>query len=146
MITRDELDRRSGASAGGDERWLPLLTLAEFFDGNDDEESLAPNQWGDGRLPLAEIRLRLERLAAWEGVAWVRVELHEESVEDDVDWIAAEAVAVCTALVAEEVEDIVGADELRSDGVVEGYVYPADWFTDVPDVPEGHRVLSLVWD
>jgi hypothetical protein len=146
VITRDELDRRSGAADGGDDRRIPLLTLAEFFDGNDDEESLAPNQWGDGRPPLAEIRRRLERLAAWEGVAWVRVELHEESVEDDGDWIVAEAVAVCTTLVTEEVEDLVGADELQADGVVEGYVYPAPWFTDVPDVPAGHRVLSLVWD
>ncbi|MEL7975069.1 hypothetical protein AAG589_04340 [Isoptericola sp. F-RaC21] len=146
MITRDELDRRSGAAGGGDDRNLPLLTLAEFFDGNDDEESLAPNQWGEGRPPLADVRRRLEHLAAHDGVAWVRVELHEESVEDGVDWIAAEAVAVCTTLVPEEVEDLVGADELQADGVVAGYVYPEDWFSEVPEVPEGHRVLSLVWD
>jgi hypothetical protein len=145
VITREELDRRSGA-ADGDARSLPLLTLAEFFDDNDDEESLAPNQWGEGRPPLAEVRQRLEHLAARDGVAWVRVELHEESVEDDAGWIAAEAVAVCTTLVPEEVEDLVGADELQADGVVEGYVYPEDWFSEIPEIPQGYRVLSLVWD
>ena len=34
---------------------LPLLTLDEFFEGNTAEDSLAPNHWGEGRPPIAEI-------------------------------------------------------------------------------------------
>ena len=29
-----------------DKEHLPLLTLDEFFDGNPEEDSIAPNQWG----------------------------------------------------------------------------------------------------
>lgn len=31
------------------EERLPLLTLDEFFDGNTEEDSIAPNQWEFGR-------------------------------------------------------------------------------------------------
>jgi len=38
---------------------LPLLTLSEFFDGNNQEDSIAPNQWDDDidceRPTLAEM-------------------------------------------------------------------------------------------
>lgn len=34
---------------------LPLVTLDEFFDGNTSEDSIAPNQWVEGRPPLEEI-------------------------------------------------------------------------------------------
>lgn len=38
-----------------DEDRLPLLTLDEFFSGNTEEDSIAPNQWEEGRPPIAEI-------------------------------------------------------------------------------------------
>ena len=34
---------------------FPLLTLAGFFDGNSEEDSIAPNQWEDGRPTLDEM-------------------------------------------------------------------------------------------
>jgi len=40
---------------------LPLFTLTEFFEGNTDEESIAPNQWGYGRPTLAEIWNQLKK-------------------------------------------------------------------------------------
>ena len=142
MISRAEiLDRQE--TAGGA---FPLLTLAEFFDENADEESLAPNQWGEGRPALAEIARRLDLLAADPAVAWVRVQLHEETFDDAADWVAAEAVALCTSLDADEVADRLGVDDLQSDGVIDGLVYDEDAFAGIPPVPAGHRVLSLVWD
>lgn len=37
------------------EERFPLLTLDEFFKGNTEEDSIAPNQWEEGRPSLAEI-------------------------------------------------------------------------------------------
>ena len=34
---------------------FPLLTLDEFFDGNSEEDSIAPNQWEDGCPTLDEM-------------------------------------------------------------------------------------------
>jgi hypothetical protein len=42
-----------------DDGAMPLLTLDEFFDGNAEEGSIAPNQWGGGRPPLAVLADRL---------------------------------------------------------------------------------------
>ncbi|WP_277210891.1 hypothetical protein [Isoptericola croceus] len=142
MITRDEVLGR--AADGGDR--IPMLTLAEFFDGNDVEDSIAPNQYGYGRPDLAEIAARLRALEVDDAVAWVRVQLHEEMFEDDYDDVVAESVAICTALPDDVVDVRVGVEELQSEPVWEGLSYDRDEFCDVPAVPDGHRVLTLVWN
>ena len=48
---------------GEKEDAFPLLTLDEFFNGNLEEDSIAPNQWGYGRPPLAELWGALRRVA-----------------------------------------------------------------------------------
>ena len=47
-----------------------------FFDGNTDEESLAPNQWGYGRPPMAELHARFAQIARRPDVERVLVGLH----------------------------------------------------------------------
>jgi hypothetical protein len=49
-----------------DDGAMPLLTLDEFFDGNAEEGSIAPNQWGGGRPPLAVLPTACGR---WSGRA-----------------------------------------------------------------------------
>lgn len=49
-----ELNRFKKILEDNEERF-PLLTLDEFFKGNTEEDSIAPNQWEDGRPSLAEI-------------------------------------------------------------------------------------------
>lgn len=142
MITHDEVRARSAAADGA----YPLLTLDEFFDGNEQEESLAPNQWGFGRPPLAEIVRRLRELELDDAVAWVRVQLHEETFEESVGEVFAEGIAVCTTLEDRVVDERLDVDELQYDGAFEGLVYDVEDFADVPVVPDGYRVLSLVWD
>ena len=44
------------------EKRLPLLTLDEFFNGNTEEDSIAPNQWEFGRPTLAEIWDMLQKI------------------------------------------------------------------------------------
>ncbi|SDB67061.1 hypothetical protein [Butyrivibrio sp. INlla16] len=58
---------------------LPLLTLDEFFEDNHEEDSIAPNQWGEGRPSLQDIYIHLKKLERMETVAWVRVSLHDDT-------------------------------------------------------------------
>ena len=41
----------------------PVVDYVTFFDGNTDEESLAPNQWGYGRPTMAELYARFAQIA-----------------------------------------------------------------------------------
>lgn len=61
------------------EERLPLLTLDEFFDGNTEEDSIAPNQWEFGRPTLSEIRNMLQKIELMPDIAWVRVALHDDT-------------------------------------------------------------------
>ncbi|MFI1584609.1 hypothetical protein [Embleya sp. NPDC020630] len=145
MITSIELIARSEAAGGA----LPLLSLDEFFVGNHAQDSLAPNQWevdrpADARPELAEIHRRLRVLQEAPDVAWIRVQPHDDLVCRG--GIMAEAVAVCTSASTREIERRVDHESLCADGAIEGLVYRVDRFTDLPDIPEGHRVVSLVWD
>jgi hypothetical protein len=136
--------------AGGGK--FPLLTLDEFFEGNAAEDSLAPNQWGDGRPPLAEIRRRLRELEKRPDVAWVRVQLHYDTLIEDRKGemrceALGEAIAVCTNAAPEEIERAVDIESLCADGVARGWALPADnFYAEIPDIPASARVLSLVWD
>lgn len=118
---------------------MPLLTLDEFFDGNTEEESIAPNQWGYGRPPLSVLSGRLRGIERRADVAWVRVQPHPETL--DLEELAGEAVALCTA--ADEDTCTAWVEGLESGGVVPGLV---DEYLDVPPVPEGMAVWSVVWD
>ena len=68
MISVEEFKNRIDET--GDD--FPLLTLAEFFDGNDDEYSIAPNQADEGRPQLSEIYERFKALENDENIAWIR--------------------------------------------------------------------------
>lgn len=142
MITRDEVLARSAAA---DDR-MPLLTLDEFFTDNDEEGSIAPNQEGYGRPPLADIAARLATLEADDAVAWVRVQLHEETWEDGVEDLSAESVAICTTLPDEVLDARLDVEELQAEPVWDGYSYDEDRLCDVPPVPDGYRVVTLGWD
>ena len=149
MIELAEVARRVQAAHGR----IPLLTLDEFFDGNAEEESIAPTQVGYGRPDLAEIHRRLALLEADSDVAWIRVELHHDmsglttdTIEDDYDGVAAESIAICTSASTHDLETRLGADDLQSDVVIEGLSYDRDRFCDIPPIPDGFRVTTLVWD
>lgn len=137
---------------------LPLLTLDEFFTGNTDEDSIAPNQWlseaelqAGGDLPeqrptLAEIAGRLRELEARDDVAWTRVQPHPDALDEHIDFPVAEAIAVCSAADVGTLERHLDIEWLQADGVIEGFVLSEEEFCDHPPVPEGYAVYSLVWD
>ncbi len=101
---------------------LPLLTLEEFFSGNLEEDSIAPNRWGYGRPSLAEMWGMLRGVELRENVAWVRVSLHDDTEMADAGGAAVlrlvgESIVICTDLDADVLEEIVDCEWLCSDGV-----------------------------
>ena len=134
-----------------DENHLPLLTLEEFFEGNQEEDAIAPNQLFEGRPSLAEIYGAMQRVEALEGVAWVRATLHDDTVdigmtEDDLT-LYGESILICTTIEADELAEIVDCRRLCSDGVVPCEVEDLEClYSRMPPVPEGFQCLEIVWD
>lgn len=131
---------------------IPFLTLDEFFEGNTAEDSIAPNQLGEGRPPIAEIWKLMRDLEKIPNVAWIRVELHDDTeiVEYDgkeVLVLAGESIIVCTSLPASELETLARCEWLCSGGAEEWEISALDSvFSRRPPVPEGFHCLAIVWD
>ncbi len=131
---------------------LPLLTLDEFFEGNMEEDSIAPNDCDLGRPPIAEIWELMQELEKSPDVAWVRVELHNDTevVEHDGKEqlvLAGESPIICTSLSASELGTLARCEWLHSGGVEEYDVSSIDFlFSGRPPVPDGYHCFAIVWD
>lgn len=130
---------------------LPLLTLEEFFNGNTNEYSIAPNQWGFGRPPLAEMWKILSKIESTPNVAWVRIVLHddteiEECNEEETLNLYGDTIVLCTTSEPDEIENLVNCEFLCSDGVIVIKDSEINIFSRIPPVPEGFRCLEIVWD
>ena len=73
-----ELDAFKKLMEENDDR-LPLLTLNELFEGNTAEDSIAPNECGFGRPSIAEIWELMRNLEKRPDIAWIRIELHDDT-------------------------------------------------------------------
>jgi len=139
---------------------LPLFTLTEFFENNTEEESIAPNQWGYGRPTLAELWKHLCKIEKRYDVAWIRVTLHDDTDVDDysddvticevlgtdlIYEIHGESIVICTSAPLEEMEQVVDCEWLGSGSGI-GSFFEADRYTEIPEIPNGYRALTLFWD
>ena len=145
MIELDVFKRRLEE----DKEHLPLLTLDEFFDGNSEEDSIAPNQWGYGRPALAEMKDILRRIELMPNVAWVRVALHDDTEireynETEVLDLAGDSIVICTGMTPEELEKAVNCEWLCSDGVIESN--PCIYYSCIPPIPDNYNCWEIVWD
>ncbi len=122
----------------------PVLDYVLFFDGNTDEESLAPNQWGYGRPTMAELYARFAQIAQRPDVERVLVGLHGDW--DDPAFAdgfpPAENVHIFTTASADEAEKWI--EGMQADGVIEGWPYGKP--CNAPDPSAGYAVLSVCWD
>lgn len=128
-----------------DPEHLPVVPLDDYFTGNTDEECIAPNAWGDGRPPIAELHARLAEIAARPEVGGVYVGLHPswgEALEDDAIWPAAENVHLLTAAPATEIRRWI--EGLAADGLDEGWPYGEH--RAAPQPAPGQRVWTVFWD
>lgn len=122
----------------------PVVPVALFFEGNEDAASIAPNLDPHPGIRtfervLTEVRERPE-------VAAVVLQI-DEVVEGE--WPYAQAAYVITTASAEEVHR--WAAELQPDEQVEDEDDIPPWLgrptpPGAPEVPAGHRVVTLFWD
>lgn len=124
------------------------VSIEEFFDGNNDAESIAPNLDATAPHPgLGGIRSTLREIRSRPEVVDVRIAIHEwpnpQVPDDDGMWPAAEHVYVWTTASQSDVERWVRP--LRSDGVAE---CPSTEALCGPEVtlPPGVRLSRVTWD
>lgn len=146
-----ELNTFNNLMEENDDR-LPLLTLDEFFEGNTAEDSIAPNQWGEGRPPIVEIWNLMREIEKRSDVAWIRIELHDDTEIAEYDGkeilvLAGESIIICTSLSASELETLARCGWLCSGGAEEWEPSELDrFFFFRPPVPDGFHCFSIVWD
>lgn len=133
------------------EELFPLLTLDEFFKGNKEEDSVAPNQWGEGRPSIAEIWDILQKIESMSNIAWVRVSLHDDTQiekddEKEILTLAGDSIILCTNMQSSELEKLVNCKWLCSDGVIEINPSELDIYSCIPSIPENFNCLEIVWD
>jgi hypothetical protein len=117
----------------------PLLTLDEFFEGNDVDGSIGCNL---NPMPApAEFRVLLERIAARRDVADVRVQI---TMFDDPDsWPFSDTVWVITSASASDVAAWFDED-VRPDNCWEGWTDGTAF--EQCEVPAGMRPVACWWD
>jgi hypothetical protein len=124
------------------------VSIDEFFDGNNDTQSIAPNLDATAPHPgLAGIRNTLQEIRSRPGVAEVRIAIREwpnpQVSDDDGFWPVAEHVYVWTTASRSDVERWVRP--LRSDAVGESPIGEALCNPDVT-LPLGVHLYRVVWD
>ena len=141
---KDLLDKLAALDEIDDDH-CPVVTLDEYFLGNSQEDSIAPNQWGEGRPSISEIYRRFKEVESRADVQGVYVGLHDswgESLEDDT-WPAAENIHVISSANPETAEEWVAG--LLTDGVSAGE-WPYGRHALAPEVPPGSRLYTVYWD
>jgi hypothetical protein len=122
----------------------PVVPLSIFFEGNDDPGSIAPNL-----EPHPGVRT-FERVL---GEIRARAEVSDVAIQiDEVmggEWPYAQAAYVITTASAEDVHR--WAAELQPDEYLAEEDEIAPWLggptpPGAPEVPAGHRVITLFWD
>ena len=123
---------------------FPIVTLDEYFIGNDDEESIAPNQWGDGRPSVREIYERLKKIEARPDVQGVFVGIHQDwpDAERFEQWVPAENIHIYSSAPQEVAEEWI--EGLLADGI--GVGWPYGKHAAAPDPREGFHVYTIYWD
>lgn len=116
------------------------LSLEEFFDGNDQDWSIAPNLYPERHPGVREFQRALEEIRALPTVHDVRVSVHEWPYPDEDDWISAESVFMW-ADPSVDIEDIRRRmATLHADGV-DRYQLPRP----VTGAPAGASDMVLLW-
>ena len=122
----------------------PVVDFHLFFEGNSEEESIAPNGWGCGRPPIGELYSRFQSIASRTDVHQVLVGLHHEwnDAEFAETYPPAGNVHIVTSAARKDVAQWI--EGLGADGVVVGW--PQGRPANAPVPPPGGVVYSVCWD
>jgi len=128
---------------------FPVVGLDEFFDGNWDVSSVAPNIVGYGHPGLAAFYRVLKEIRSKPNVQDVLMAIQECPYADEVYdadlWPTSDTIYVLTSATKEELAQ--WAAPLKFNEIGEGWscgtgIKPAS----APDLKEGMQVLALWWD
>ena len=122
----------------------PAVDFHLFFDGNTEEESIAPNGWGFGRPPLAGMYERFRQIAARPDVERVLVTLHHEWNDPDYadTFPPGDNVLIFSSAKPDVVEGWLAG--LETDGVIAGW--PRGKPKNAPEPGAGVRIHCVCWD
>jgi len=117
---------------------IQLLTIEEFFDGNEHVGSIGCNL-ESGPAP-SRFHQMFTRIAARPDVKDIRIQI---TMFDDPDWPFSDTVYIMTSATREEVASWLDED-LKPDEVAEGFT-PGQAYEPYT-VPSGARVICCWWD
>jgi hypothetical protein len=116
----------------------PLVTIAQFFDGNDQDYSFAANMFEHPGLTKA--RHVLERINAHPEVASVRIAIIEY-YRDGGEWPYSDTILVIGELNEEEL-----ADMLTETPDMEIWTGTEERYHNLPNIPEGMTLFNAFSD
>ena len=136
---RKKLEEKIYAQGYPDAPTAPIVSLEDFFEGNDDEGSIGCNLLEHpGIKTFYKVLLDIKNK---ENVQDVFVEIME--IEDDEEyWAFSERVYILTNANISEVEDWV--EPLEPSEIDEGYAFGEPPLA--PNLKEEYKVLSVWWD
>jgi len=117
---------------------IPLLTLSEFFEGNDVIGSIGCNL--DGEPHPKTIWSVLSKIEQSPNVAKVFIQITEM---DDPDWPFSDTAWVVTTASEQEISNYF-PESLAPDEIWEGFL--EDRVYDKIDIPSNYKVLACWWD
>ena len=144
MDLRKALYEKVAALHAIDSKHFPIVSIDEYFIGNDDEQSIAPNQWGDGRPSLREMYNRLKKIESRPDVQGVFVGIHQDwpySVRFE-EWVPAENIHIYSSAPQAVADQWI--DGLHADGISPGWPYGKH--AAAPEPAKGYRVYTIFWD
>lgn len=145
MTTRYNLLEKLRILSKEDPERYPVVTLDDYFSENDDEESIAPNNWGYGRPSIKEIYSNFKKVEERSDVQGVYVGMHNdwtESLDKDDLWPAAENIHIISSATQEEANKWI--EGMKADGIGLGWPYRKHKLS--PEPPEGYVVYTVYWD
>lgn len=121
-----------------DQSGLPLVTLEDFFEGNDDLGSIGCNLMEHPGIPFFYDQLKTIRDR--ENVSHVLVGIYEVEESDETMWPFSETVYVTTSEDPENVFE--WFSPLQPDSVGPDMIGAKN----LPEIPDGHEVCVAWWD
>ena len=118
----------------------PLVTLEEFFEGNDDYGSIGYNFYPDQPSP-SEFYSLFKSIRVKPEVADIRVEVKD--LEDPEGWPSTDTVWIITKATVKDVEKWLG-QRFRADDFIIGF--PEQYKYEHYDVPEQMTAIGVWWD
>lgn len=120
----------------------PVLTIAEFFDGNTDEHSMIANA---PHPPLWKMRAILEEIAQLDGIDSVRIAIAEHfSVEDQLasgTWPYTDTFLVISRRSPDDIEAVFAA--LAPSDI---WIGTENRYAGLPPIPAGSQLFNIWWD